>query len=174
MKEALALIEKIIEEHKIINIGARDLEHVANDAAMLVGLDQANQDFIPGQFNQGTGLEKLAESLEKLENGLQMHFEREEKALLNAAERYADRNLVSTLHYLLREHDGIKKRFAHSDKEVAELIGGRLSRNVWEANANDMRAHINHTRKLLEIHAREEEKMLAELRKQLKAGLIKK
>ncbi len=174
MEEALALIEKIIEEHKIINIRARDLELVANDAALLVGLDQAKQDFIPGQFNQGTGLKKLAESLEKLESGLRMHFEREETALLNAAERYADRNLMSTLHYLLREHDGIKKRLTHSDKEVAELIGGGLSRNVWEANANDMRTHINHTRKLLEIHARDEEKMLAALRKQLKAGLTKK
>ena len=174
MEEVLALIEKIIEEHKIINIRAQDLELVANDATMLVGLDQAKQDFMPGQLNQGAELKKLAESLEKLETGLRMHFEREEKALLTAVEEYADRSLVSTLHYLLREHNGIKKRFAHSDKDVAELMGGGLSRNVWEANAHDMRAHINHTRKLLEIHAQEEEKMLAALRKQLKAKLIKK
>jgi len=70
----------------------------------------------------------------------------------------------------LREHDDIRKRLAHSKKEVAELTSGGLSRHVWEARAYDMRAHISHTRKLLEIHAGGEEQMLTALRKQLKAG----
>ena len=170
MEDVLALIEQIIDEHRLIKQGANDLELVANDAGMLVGLDLAKEDFMPGLLDQGQGLKKLAESLEKLVNGLQIHFEREEKALLTAIERYADRTLVSALNSLLREHDDIRKRLAHSKKEVAELTSGGLSRHVWEARAHDMRAHISHTRKLLEIHAGGEEQMLTALRKQLKAG----
>jgi len=173
MHDVLALIEKIIEEHKLITQRAQDLELAANDANMLVGLDQAKQDFMPGQFDQGQGLRKLTESLEKLDNGLQIHFEREEKALLAAVEKYADKSLMSTLHSLLSEHDDIRRRFAHSKKTVSELTSGELSRPVWEASAYDMRAHISRTWKLLKAHARGEEAMLMSLRKQLKARLVK-
>ena len=168
MEEVLALIEKLIEEHKLIKQRAQTLEQIANDVSALVGLDEAKEDFMPGKFDQRQGLQKMAESLERIDKGLQTHFEEEEKALLTAVEKHGGKSLVSALHFLLLEHDDLRKRFAHSKKHVAELTNGGLSRQVWEASAHDMRAHISHTRKLLEAHARGEEKLLRSLRKQLR------
>ena len=41
MEEVLALIEKLIEEHKLIKQRAQTLEQIANDVSALVGLDEA-------------------------------------------------------------------------------------------------------------------------------------
>ena len=168
MEEVIVLIEKIIEEHKLITQRAQTLEQVADDVSALPGLDKAKEDFMPGRFDQRQGLQKLAESLEMIDKGLQAHFEREEKALLTAFEKHGGKMLVSALHSLLLEHEDLRGRFAHSKKHVTELTSGGLSRHVWEASAHDMRAHISHTRKLLEAHANSEHKLLMSLRSQLK------
>jgi len=39
MEEALGIIKKIIEEHKVISQQARDLEQSANDAGVLLELE---------------------------------------------------------------------------------------------------------------------------------------
>jgi DNA repair ATPase RecN len=51
---------------------------------------------------------------------------------------------------------------------IAELRHGTLDRHQWEASANDMRAHLSHTRKLLEAHAAVETELMLELRRHLK------
>ena len=45
-KEVLALIELIIEEHKLILHEFQALEKVANDAGAIIGLEKAKEDFI--------------------------------------------------------------------------------------------------------------------------------
>jgi len=168
MEEALALIEKIIEEHKIIMQRAQTLERVANDAEVVIGFEKARDAFMPGRFEQKLGLQELQESLETIDKGLQEHFKREETGLLTAFERHGNKELASALHSLLLEHENLKNRLAHSRKHVAELVGGGLSRHLWEASAHDMRAYISHTRKLLEAHALIEEELLHKLRDQLR------
>lgn len=168
MEEALALIEKIIEEHKIIMQRVQTLERVANDAEIVMDFEKARDAFMPGRFEQKQGLQELQESLETIDKGLQAHFSYEERELLTVFEKHGNKELASALHSLLLEHENLKNRLAHSKKHVAELVGGGLSRHLWEASAHDMRAHISHTRKLLEAHALIEEGLLHKLRDQLR------
>ena len=167
MEETVALLNKIIEEHKTIIQKVQTLEQVANDTEAIVGLEKAKEAFMPGRFEQKQGLQKLQGLLETIEKGLQAHFNQEETGLLAAFEKHGGRKLVSALHSLLLEHEDLKQRFAHSGNLVAELSSGGLSRNVWEASAHDMRAYVSHTRKLLEAHARSEQKLLLTLKGEL-------
>ena len=167
MEEALALIEKIIEEHKSIMQGVQSLEQVASDAEAMVGLDKGKETFMPGRFGQEQGLQKLQKTLEAIDQGLRAHFSREETALLTVFEKHGNKELASALRSLLLEHEDLRNRLAHSKKHVAELVSGGLSRHLWEASAHDMRAHISHTRKLLEAHAEIEEELFHKLRTEL-------
>jgi len=168
MEEALALIEKIIEEHKIIMQRVQTLERVANDAEAMIGFEKARDAFMPGRFEQKLGLQKMKESLETIDKGLREHFKREETGLLTVFEKHGDKELVTALHFLLLEHEDLRDRLARSKRHVAELVGGGLSRHLWEASAHDMRAHISHTRKLLEAHAEIEQELLHKLRARLR------
>ena len=167
MEEVLSLIDKIIEEHKTIIGRLKTLEQVANDAEAIVGFDKAKQVFMPGRLEQKEGLQELEDLLDKMFRGIRAHFKREETVLLTAFERYGDKNMASSLRSLLLEHDDLRSRMAHSKKHVAQLTGGKLSRQVWEATAYDIRAHISHTRKLMEAHAEIEKELFLTLRKQL-------
>ena len=170
MDDTIALIDKIIEEHRVAFKGFQNLEGILNDLDAISGMEKAKEAFMPGRFDQKEGLKKLQESLETIAQGLQAHFNREETALLAAFEKHGDRKLVSALNSLLLQHGNLRDRFAHSKKHVAELVGGGLARHKWEASAHDMRAHISHTRKLLEAHAAGEQPLLVELRRQLVEG----
>lgn len=167
MDEAITIIDKILEEHKTIMQRLQSLEKVANDAEAMVGIDKAKEIFMPGRLDQKQGLQKLQELQEKVSQGLQEHFNMEETALMSAVEKRGDRRIASALRTLLLEHTDLRNRIAHSKKHVAELTGGKLSRTIWEASAHDMRAHISHTRKLLEAHAAIGQELLQELRDEL-------
>jgi len=167
MEESLTLIERIIAEHKTIRQRMQTLEQVANDVEAIAGLEETKETFMPGRFAQHQNLGKLREDLETIRQGIQEHFEREETALLAVFEEYGDKELSSKLHSLLLEHDDLKSRFAQSGKQVDELAEGGSSRHLWEASANDMRAHLSHTRKLLEAHAEIEQELLYGLRERL-------
>ena len=167
MEETLALIEKIVEEHKSIMQGVRSLEQAASDAEAIVGLEKAKETFMPGRLEQEQGLKKLQASLEAIDQGLRAHFNREETGLMNVFEKHGNKELASALRSLLLEHEDLRNRLAHAKKHVAELMSGGLSRHLWEASAHDMRAHISHTRKLLEAHAEIEQELFHKLRTEL-------
>jgi uncharacterized phage infection (PIP) family protein YhgE len=168
MEDVVALIDNLIDEHKTIAEDAQSLEQVANDASTLVALEEAKETFVPGRFDQKSSLQKLQDSLESIDRGLQAHFNREESGLLAAFEKHGDRKLVTTLNSLLLEHEDLRNRLAHAKEHVAELLGGGLARHQWEASANDMRAHLSHTRKLLEAHAAIENELFVAMRQHLK------
>ena len=168
MEETVALIDNLINEHKAIVKDAQSLEQVANDARLLEDLAEARETFVPGRFDQKQSLQKLQELLETIAQDLQAHFNREEVGLLAAFEQHGDRKLVTTLNSLLLEHEDLRNRLAHAKEHVAELVSGGLARHQWEASANDMRAHLSHTRKLLEAHAAIENELFVELRRHLK------
>ncbi len=167
MDETVALIDNIIKEHKAILKDAQSLETVANDASVLKELEEAKGEFIPGRFDQNQSLQKLQQSLETISKGLHEHFNREETAILAAFEKHGDRKLVTTLNSLLLEHEDLRERLTHSKDHVLKLLGGGMGRHQWEASANDMRAHLSHTRKLLEAHAAIENELFVELRRHL-------
>jgi iron-sulfur cluster repair protein YtfE (RIC family) len=168
MDETVAMIDKLIAEHKVIIKDAQSLERVANDASALVELEDAKDTFVPGRFDQKQNLQKLQESIAAIDRGLQEHFNREETALLVAFEKHGDTKLVTALNSLLLEHKDLINRLAHSKEHINELVNGGLGRHQWEASANDMRAHLSHTRKLLEAHAAIENELFVELRQHLK------
>jgi hypothetical protein len=168
MQEILDLIEQLIAEHRVIDEEARSLEKAANDASLLSDLKEASDNFVPGRFDQNESLRVLEEQLEAIEARLDKHFNREETALLTAVDKHGDRKFVSALNSLLLEHSDLRNRMSHSREHVAELIGGGLARHRWDASANDMRAHISHTRKLLGTHATMENELFSELRRHLK------
>lgn len=167
MDETLTLINQILEEHKLIIKRVQNLEQAANDAEALLVLERAKEQFVPGRFDQRQTLQKLQEWLKAIDEGLQAHFNREETAFLTAIEEQGDKELVSGWRSLLLEHEDLRNRFAHSREHVVALISGGLSRQLWEAGAHDMRAHISHTRKLLEAHTRAEQGLFQKLRGKL-------
>ena len=167
MEEAIALIDRIIAEHKTILRRVQTLERVANDAEAIAGFEQAKEAFVPGRFDQKQGLQKLQVLMETTEQGIQAHFQREETALLAFFEENEDKDLATDFRSLLLEHEDLRNRFVHSKKHLGELTGGGMSRHLWDASANDMRAHISHTRKLLKAHAEIEQELLQTLRRQL-------
>ncbi len=168
MQETLALIDQIIREHKIIIEELKSSEQVASDAAALIALERAKEDFVPGRFDQGQGLQKLQGTLAKVDKGLREHFNREETGLLAAFEKQGDMKLITTLNSLLTEHKDLRSRLTQSKEDVAKLTGGKLASQQWQAIAGDMRVHLSHTRKLLEAHAAIENELLVELRRHLK------
>jgi hypothetical protein len=168
MEDALAIIEQIIEDHKVISQRFQAAEQIANDAEALTSFDKAKEAFMPGRLAQQPGLQELQASLAKIEQGLHHHFHLEETSLPGVVDRYGDEENKSDLRSLLLEHKDLRNRLAHSKKHVAELVEGNLSRHLWEASAHDMRAYITHTRKLLEAHAEIEQELLHELLNRLK------
>ncbi len=57
---------------------------------------------------------------------------------------------------------------AESRKEVAELAGEGLSREVWEGKEWGVRVYLRHTRKLLEAHTQSELELFHKLRGELR------
>jgi len=168
MDETLKLIDQLIAEHKVITQRAGSLEKAANDASLLSDLKEAKDTFVPGRFDQSKSLQTLQEMLGEIDPWLDNHFNREETALLTAVEKHGDRKFVTALNSLLLEHSDLRNRMSHSKEHVTELVGGGLARHRWDASANDMRAHLTHTRKLLEAHASMENDLFKELRRHLK------
>ncbi len=166
--EALALIERIIEEHRMYLTELQNIGQVANDVVVLKGLELGKEVFMPGRLDQKHGLQKLKELLTAIAQGLRGHFNREEVALPGVVAQYGDEEMTSALRSILLEHEDLRNRIAGGEKHVAELTGGGLTRHVWEATAHDMRAHITHTRKLLEAHASIEQELLYKLQRALK------
>lgn len=167
MKEVIALIDRLIEEHRTIGQRMKKLEKVVNDAEALAGLEKAKEAFMPGRFEQLQGLKELQELVQTTEEGLLAHFDREETALLSAVEKYGGKEIASALHTLLNEHKDLVNRMAQAKKQVEELMIQGLARHSWEAKAHDMRAYISHTRKLIEKHASNEQELFYKLRTEL-------
>jgi iron-sulfur cluster repair protein YtfE (RIC family) len=167
VEETIAIINQIIDEHKVILRHTHDLEQVANDAEAMMTLDKSKEVFMPGRLDQGYGLQKFQELWVMVEEGLKAHFNKEETQLLAAFQKDGDEKLVTTLQTLLLEHKDISDRFNQEKKFIATLTTGQISRNIWQATAHDLRAHITHTRKLLEAHAEIEQELLHTMRKKI-------
>jgi hemerythrin-like domain-containing protein len=168
MKDALELIDQLIEEHKIVGEKAGALENAINDANMLSDLKQARDTFVPGDATRREGLQTLNNMLAAIEMWLDKHFSREETVLQPAVAQYGDESLNAALKSLLFEHSDLRDRMLHARKRVDELLGSSLDETRREAAARDLRVHINHSRKLLETHAARENHLLTEFRRHLK------
>ena len=170
MDNAIALIEKTIEEHKTYLDRLKTMNDVANDVEALRSLDKAQEAFVPGRLDAKAGLARLAELLDFIEHGLEAHFNREERALLDIFEKHGNKEMMDGFNSLLLEHGDLRNRIVQTRELVQKLTGGGLSGSQWQATANDLRAHISHTEKLLEAHADVEQELFASLRNRLEFG----
>jgi len=167
MEDPVALIDQLIKEHKVMNERVETIDKVANDASLLGDLEAARDTFVPGRFDQRQSLEKLEEMVVNIAEWVNAHFNREETSLRTIVERREEAKVVAALDSLLAQHNDLRARLGHAGKHVAELMGSAMARHQWEASANDMRAHIHHTRTMLEDHASTENKLFAQLRRHL-------
>jgi hypothetical protein len=81
--------------------------------------------------------------------------------------KYGDSKFANSLDSLLFEHSDLRDRLLHSRMHIDELLGGSLDQVRRDASVRDLRVHLNHSRKLLETHAAQENHFLAELRRYL-------
>ncbi len=81
--------------------------------------------------------------------------------------------MASALQSLLLEHRDIRNRLDHSKRHVSELVSGNMTRHLWEASAHDMRAHMSHTRKLIDAHISIEQELLHKLKRRLQEKTVK-
>ena len=169
MGEALALIDKIIEEHKLIAKEIRTVEQTVNDLEAGSKLEGAKEDFLPGKLDdQKRSVQNLQQSLETIAQGIEAHFDREETGLLAAFEEHGGKMLASALRALLTEHEELRNRLAKLRRDMAELTVGSLSREVWEGKAWGVRVYTGSTRQLLDAHAQSEQELLLMLRNRLR------
>ena len=170
MKETLALIDQILDEHNRINQDLHSLERVSSDMDALVELDSdKTKDYFVARRrdDKGKGLYQWQDALEAIDEGLRTHFQREETLLSEAFRKHGNRELVSALDTLLREHDDLRDRVAKLRKDAADLAAGGLRVEVWEANGWGMRVNIDRIRALIESHASSEQRLLSKLRSEL-------
>jgi iron-sulfur cluster repair protein YtfE (RIC family) len=167
MEKEIELINRTIKEHEQIITGIQTSEGIINDVAAMSELDRPVEKLISRRLEDTMKhLEDLHKSLGKLDVALHKHFEREETAVLKVFKRESQ-SLASAFSVLLEEHDELKKRISKSEKIATDLLGKRTSREVWEGKAYGLRAHIRHTRKLIEAHATSEAELFRALRKEL-------
>jgi iron-sulfur cluster repair protein YtfE (RIC family) len=164
MKETIALIDQVIEEHTTIFQG---LDQVVSDAEAIYGFKEAQEIFTSDRLDQKEWGNRLVELVNSIDQGLQAHFDREETALMAAFEGEGDRELASNFRSLMLEHSDLRNRLAHAKRHVSELTGGESSRSHWRATAHNLHAHIDRTRELMKAHAGAEQKLLLSLRQRL-------
>ncbi len=168
MTDVIALIDTIIEEHKIILGNLERLEQAVNDAGALMILEHSKDAFMPGRLSPRAGLHELENLQKRVENGLLSHFNREETALLQAFQEYGQDRLVTALKTLLNEHAEIRSELSILKSHVAELSVEKLSRTLWESKGYDLRARITQLHKTIATHAADERSLFHQVQKDLK------
>lgn len=169
VQEVIDLIGKINEEHKQITKDVQCAQQVCSDLDAISELGKSSEHVVPRRLSdQHAGLKKLEESLAAVSKGLTSHFDLEEKSLLKAFEMHGDMTIATALHTLLLEHSDIRDRLKHADKALKELMTERLSREVWEGKLWGLKAYINQTAKIIEMHAENEHELMKTLEKKVK------
>ncbi len=170
MKETIALIDQILDEHNRIHRDLHRLERVSSDVDALTELesDKTKSYFVVRTADgREQGLQQWQEALEAIDEGLRAHFQREETLLAEAFQKHGNRELVLALDNVLHEHDELRDRVAKLRKDAADLVAGGLRVEVWEANGWGMRVNIDRIRALIESHAGSEQRLLNTLRTEL-------
>ena len=174
MDNTLQLIDELIAEHKTVGEKSRTLEKAANDVRLLSGLKEAGDTIVRGELLQDADLKNLAQIVNIIASWLETHFQHEETALRPAVINYGNNRFVAALDSLLFEHAELRDRIVHARMHIDELLGGSLDQERRDASIRDLKAHLEHSRKLLETHAAKENHFLAELSQHLKKTFKRK
>lgn len=168
MSDILAIIEKVIEEHKVILADFDTLEQVVNDAGAMLAMEKSKEAFMPGRPSPREGLRKLDETRQKVTIGLEAHFNREETALLGAFQAYGRQDFTAAFLDLLNAHKVIRAELSVLKIQVTELLAEKLSRAQWETRGYEIRTRINQLHKTMANHAAEEQVLLHKAQQDVK------
>jgi len=168
MEDALSLIDQIIDEHKYKMLGMQASEDAVNDIIALFEMYKSVEGATPTTSSDyRRNLYELQSSLNRAQELLENHFEREEKVLKIASELRPESAISSVVSRLVGEHDKMKRHIQRVKQSIAELMSVGLSDNQVKGKSYMVRAYLRNTMKLIESHIRGEEKLLHSLRNEL-------
>ena len=168
MNETISLIDKLIDDHSGVMHHLKVSECMIDDISAVNKLETSGAKVEPDRLeNKRQRIEELKNTLESIDKGLELHFEREEKSLLTALKKHQDKISISILSVLIGEHEQIKQRIIRALEYIDELLTEQLSREVWEGKAHGLRSYIRHTARLIEAHAESENNLLKMVRKKI-------
>jgi predicted nucleic acid-binding Zn-ribbon protein len=177
--EVVALIDRLIEEHRIINQNLESLETVVNDAGAILNFEKAKETYMPGRNTSKQDLETMDKLLDSIDEGLRGHFNREEQGLHKAFDTVGTKEMSEAFSTLVKEHDTLRERLSEHGNIRNSLFEalkspnegrGSMTRHQWEAKAHDMRAYIMHSRRMVQEHTVRESKLFHSLKETLLSG----
>jgi hypothetical protein len=161
MSDRLAVIERVIEEHKKIGGHMKLLGESLNDAEALAELEKAFTEWIPGRpeaISEKQG--RLVRAVSFLGEGLENHFSFEERALPP---------LLGDLlmRALMLEHREILKEIEEAKSLLGDPQAEGLSREGQLVEESRIQQRIGVMSRRVEDHAEREELILEMVRKAL-------
>ena len=170
MTKALAIVEQILDEHKDIHADFQSLGQVSGDieAAARLQSDKTKDFFVSKSLNdQGQGLVRWKDILERIATGLKAHFSKEETALAEAFQREGTPDLEAALDELLAEHAAINKHVAKLLKDADDIASGGARIEVWEGTGWGMKTNIQQLQSQIAAHAERERVLLGKMTEHL-------
>ena len=156
----LDIITSIIEEHREIEQSFHNTEQIIDDFGAIREVKKATAFYEPAHFDPDKrSIERFRELIKTVGESLHAHFNREETSLLEAFIEQGDTVLSSALYALMKEHENIKNRLIKLEHDIDDLANEKPSVQVWHAKAYGIRTYFNHTRTLIEAHAKSEQEL---------------
>ncbi len=167
MADILPLVDRLIDEHKVIREKAKFLENAANDTRFISDIAKAGDSVVPGKTDQVERLKTLVGMLQSIVDMVEKHFQYEETVLLQAMESHGDIELVKSLNKLLAEHSDLRERLKRAKNRVAELSNVSLHRAAFDIAELEMLTSLNYTRAVFQKHATRENKLFSTIRRKI-------
>ncbi len=154
MKDYLAIIKRVIEEHQTIREHVKLVGDSISDREALATLEKASTDWIPGRGKALSERQnRLLRTISSLEEGLKHHFAFEEKALPPLLGELL-------MQALILEHREIMKELVEAKSIVANTKLEGLRRDELLFQESHMQDMIHSIYQLNEGHLTKEEAIL--------------
>lgn len=161
MSDYLAVINRIIDEHRHIRSHAKLVGDSINDQEAMMSLQKVRPNWIPGQMELlAEKQNKLTQTISFLNEGLTNHFAREEKYLPPLLGDFL-------MDAIVMDHQGIKAAIEETRDTVASTELEGLSREELLSEEMKIQQKISNLLSLIEDHASREELILEMVQKVL-------
>jgi len=161
MKDNLAIINKVIEEHRAIRGHVKLVGDSVSDIEALFSLRKAHSAWSQSSLEMLSEKQRqLQQAMSFLDEGLKNHFSFEEKALPPLLGELLMRALVL-------QHREIRAEMGKAKTMVADTELGGLSRQELLSKRSQIQQRISHICQVVEEHAASEETILKMMREAL-------
>ena len=154
MPDNLALINRVIDEHQRIREHVKLVGDSVSDPEAIRSLEKARADWIPGRSDDVSEQQKmLQQTLSTLGDGLERHFDFEEKALPPLLGELLMQSLII-------DHRMIMKEIGEATPVVADTKLEGLNRDELIVKESHIQQMVNKICQLAEEHTTKEETVL--------------